>query len=129
MLEIVNCPAGYTINKDFEAILGGLVKENGDYIISFKSLDYSAEAGGYRPVEVMIRDSQVIYVTDFTYVGSGPYAELVKGMDWDFAAGEVGQGGMYYDLEEGLELWGLYQSNFVDYFRAGKFNDVTVNLL
>lgn len=110
MLKIVNYPAGYTINKDFKTILNSLVKEK----------------GGHRPVEVMIRDSQVICVTDFTYVGSGPYAELVKGMDWDFAAGECGQTGIYYDLEEGLELWGLYQSNFVDYFRAGKFDDIQV---
>ncbi len=36
---------------------------------------------------------------------------------------------MYFDLEEAVDLWGLYQSNFVDYFRAGKFDDVTVNLL
>lgn len=129
MLKIVGSPVGYTINKDFETILNSLVKENGDYIISFKSSDYSAESGGYRPVEVMIRDSQVIYVTDFTYVGSGLYAELVKGMDWDFTARECGQTGMYFDLEEAVELWRLYQSNFVDYFKAGKFDDVTVNLL
>lgn len=129
MLKIVGSPVGYAINKDFETILNSLVKENGDFIISFKSSDYSAETGGYRPVEVMIRNSQVIYVTDFTYVGSGPYAELVKGMDWDFAAGECGQTGVYFDLEEAAELWGIYQSNFVDYFRTGKFDDVTVNLL
>ncbi|SJZ62277.1 Protein of unknown function [Trichlorobacter thiogenes] len=129
MLKIANSPAEYSINKDLEDILSSLAKEKGDYIISFRSSEYSVEKGGYRPVEVMIRDSQVIYVTDFTYVGSGPYAELVKGMDWDFAAGECGQTGMYFDLEEAVELWGLYQSNFVDYFRAGKFDDVTVNLL
>ncbi|WP_281184433.1 DUF2787 family protein [Trichlorobacter lovleyi] len=129
MLKIVGSPAGNAINRDLEDIMNSLVKENGDYIISFKSSDYSAKKGGYRPVEVMIRDSQVIYVTDFTYVGSGPFAELVKGMDWDFAAGECGQTGMYFGLEEAAELWRLYQSNFVDYFKAGKFDDVTVNLL
>ncbi len=90
MLKTVNSPAGYAINRAFETILYSLAKEKGDFIISFKSSDYSAETGGYRPVEVMIRDSQVIYVTDFTYVGSGPFAELVKGMDWDFKAGECG---------------------------------------
>lgn len=129
MLKIVNRPTGYAISKDFETILNSLVKENVDYIINLWSSSYSAETGGYRPVEVMIRDSQVIYMTDFTYIGSGPYAELVKGMDWDFSARECGQTGMYFDLEEAVELWGLYQSNFVDYFKAGKFDDVTVNLL
>ena len=129
MMKISNSPAEYSINKDLDDILSNFVKENGDYIINFRSSEYSAEKGGYRPVEVMIRNRQVIYMTDFTYVGSGPCAELVKGLDWDFAAGEVGQTGVYFDLDEGLELWNIYQSNFVDYFRARKFDDVIVNLL
>lgn len=123
-MKIANSPAEYTINKDLEDILSSLVKENGNYIISFSSSKYSSEKGGYRPVEVMIRDSQVVYVTDFTYVGSGPFAELVKGVDWDFAAGEVGQTGVYFDLAEGLELWAIYQSNFVDYYKNGAFDKI-----
>lgn len=125
-MKIANNPAGFSINSDFETILSSLVQEKWDFVINFRSSKYSAEKGGYRPVEVYIRDNTIMYVTDFTYYGIGEYAELGKGMDWDFRVNEFGSEGDYSDVETQKELWEIYQSNFVSYFRAGAFDDVQV---
>ena len=51
---------------------------------NFRDPDYSAEYGGYHPVEVRIERShtcwQLIYMTDFSYQGH-PFAELAKEID------------------------------------------------
>lgn len=91
-------------------------------IINFRDPEYSAESGGFHPVEVMISNQGVIaYVTDFSYIGFPPYAELAKELDFDFTYKLFGQMGRDYPLKEGAELFKLYQRNFVDYFKSGVF--------
>lgn len=59
-----------------------------DVILNFRYPTYSAETGGFRPVEVRsIRQGNewhLDYVTEFTSVGMGPYAELVTDLNFDF---------------------------------------------
>jgi hypothetical protein len=91
-------------------------------IINFRDPHYSAESGGFHPLEVMISNQGVIgYVTDFSYVGLPPYAELAKEVDFDFTYKLFGQMGRDYPLTDGAELFQLYQSNFVNYFNSGVF--------
>ena len=50
--------------------------------INFRDPTYSAESGGFHPVEIRLERQNntwhLCYITDFVYVGSGPCAELAK---------------------------------------------------
>lgn len=65
-----------------------LSEDVSDVILNFRYPTYSAEKGGFTPVEVRsIRQGNewhLDYVTEFTYVGMGPYAELVTDLNFDF---------------------------------------------
>ena len=93
------------------------------YILKFRDPDYSAEHGGYHPVEVLVLPTGVLgYVTDFAYVGCPPYAELAKELDYDFSYGVFGHLGRDYPIHEGRELFLLFQQNFVSYYQSGIFS-------
>lgn len=93
-------------------------------IINFRDPDYSAEAGGFHPVEVMVAgDGRILYVTDFAYVGQP--AELVKEIDFDFGLGLFQHFGREYPLAEGKGLFTIWQENFCAYHGMGVYR-VTV---
>lgn len=87
--------------------------------LNFRDPDYSAENGGYHPVEIMLKrqgdDWHFQYITDFCYVGIGPYAELVKDLDFDFGAGVFQTTYGFYRIEEASDIFLTWQNNFVDY--------------
>lgn len=62
-------------------------------ILNFRSPSYSAEEGGYHPVEIRLVKSDNLwlfdYITDFTYVGFSPMAELTKEIDFCFDTGDA----------------------------------------
>ncbi|EAT16957.1 DUF2787 family protein [Desulfuromonas acetoxidans] len=96
---------------------------SGDIILHFRDHNYSAESGGFHPVEIMIRSSgQIAYITDFAYVGVGPYAELTKELDFDFGLGVFGHMGRDYDIATGRALFDVWQKNFVCYYAMGSYN-------
>ncbi len=91
-------------------------------VLNFRDPDYSAETGGYHPVEIALdQDGQLLYITDFAYVGSGWYVELAKELDFDFSLGLFQQMGRDYPLPEGGELFDIWQQNFCAYHRSGVF--------
>jgi len=95
-------------------------------VLNFRDPDYSAESGGYHPVEVAIDQSgQIHYITDFAYFGASPMAELDKELDFDFASGIFQQRGRVYPIEQAGELFAVWQINFVDYYKA-KIFDISV---
>ncbi|GAK85917.1 hypothetical protein JCM19238_3507 [Vibrio ponticus] len=57
---------------------------------NFRDTSYSAEDGGWHPVEIRIEQENgqwhFCYITDFSYVGD-PYPELAKEVDFDFSSG------------------------------------------
>ncbi|WP_417228248.1 DUF2787 family protein [Amphritea sp.] len=100
--------------------------------INFRDPDYSAEAGGYHPVEMRIEITEgkgvLSYITDFCYVGQGWCSELAKELDFDF------ESGVFYaldlprqDLANCAEFYALWQDNFLAYNQMGVF-DVTVTV-
>jgi hypothetical protein len=98
-----------------------------DVTLHFKDASYSAEQGGFHPVEIMIRKSgSIAYITDFSYVGIGPYAELAKEIDFDFGLGVFGHMGRDYSIEAGKVLFRIWQENFVSYYEMGVYQ-VTCN--
>lgn len=93
-----------------------------DVTLHFKDASYSAEQGGFHPVEIMIRETgEISYITDFSYVGIGPYAELAKEIDFDFGLGVFGLRGQSYSIEAGKVLFRIWQENFVSYYAMGVY--------
>ena len=88
--------------------------------LNFRDPDYSAEAGGFHPVEVRLEKQQdhwrLVYVTDFAFRGH-PFPELVKDIDICFNSKQV------YSLfsgwigeNESRELITLFSQNFAIYY-------------
>lgn len=85
----------------------------------FKDLSYSAENGGYHPVEIRLisrKDEWYFdYITDFSYMGV-VYPELEKEIDFSWSQqyvflAHVGD----LPADDGKELFELWQSNFIQY--------------
>ncbi|WP_427500908.1 DUF2787 family protein [Methylomonas sp. MED-D] len=92
------------------------------FTINFRDPDYSAESGGYHPVEIAVDEQgRILYITDFAYYGSGPYAELDKEIDFDFGYKVFQHMGREFPIERGASLFELWQSNFCDYVERQVF--------
>ena len=107
-------------NIIIDALKGKELNEKTSVTLNFRDPDYSAENGGYHPVEIMLKrkgdDWHILYITDFCYVGIGPYAELVKDLDFDFSAGVFQTTYGYFRIEEGAEIYPVWESSFCSYY-------------
>lgn len=107
-----------------ELIKVGLV--SGSVVFNFRDPDYSAEEGGYHPVEIAVDPGgRISYITEFVYVGMPPFVELDKNLDFDFSLGLFQQMGRAYTIEHGWELFPIWQQNFCAYYEMGVYQ-VTV---
>lgn len=97
------------------------LKDANSITLNFRDPDYSAEDGGFHPVEVRLEKQQdhwrLVYVTDFAFRGH-PFPELVKDIDICFNSKQV------YSLfsgwigeRESLGLIKLFSDNFVSYYQ------------
>jgi len=92
---------------------------------NFRDPNYSAENGGYHPVEVRLEKQQdhwcFVYITDFSFHGH-PYPELVKDIDICFNRKQVySVFSGWIGKQEGIELIGLFAENFVAYHQMGAY--------
>ena len=102
----------------------------GPVILNFRDPSYSAETGGYRPVEISIGQSgEVEYITEFTYFGIQPFAELGKSSDFDFSERRFQNEYRAYSItEHGVEsYYRLWEQSFCSYIEMGVF-DVKVSV-
>ena len=91
-------------------------------ILNFRDPTYSAENGGFHSVELSLSPSgDLLYLTDFAYFGTPPFAELGIELDWNFERDSFRQFDCFYDLECGRGLLGLYTKNFVAYHKGGVY--------
>jgi hypothetical protein len=89
--------------------------------------DYSAESGGYHPVEIFVDEQgQIQYITDFAYYGVGAFAELDREIDFDFSRNVFQHMGREFPIERGASLFPLWQSNFCSYVERQVF-DVSIS--
>ena len=93
----------------------------GDSItINFRDPNYSAEDGGFHPVEIRLEKHgdtwQFCYITDFTYVGIGPFAELAKDLDFDFQAGVFQNLFGVFPIEQATDMYQIWEGNFLHYW-------------
>ncbi len=90
--------------------------------MNFRDPNYSAETGGFHPVEIALNaEGHLLYITDFAYVSDGYFAELCKALDFDFSMGVFQHMGREYPLQVGAELFAIWQQNFCEYVSWGVF--------
>jgi hypothetical protein len=130
-INIEQCPLPVTTN--LTNLLQQEIEKSGQdaddgLVLNFRDPGFGPESGGFHPVEVMVNSSgKLSYITDFAYCG-GPFPELVKEIDFDFQAGVFGHMGRDHPIEQGADLYSLWESNFVEYHRMGVYQ-VTVSSL
>ena len=131
-MKLITDGCALSINKALikiiETELSQLESSQGDfYILNFRDPDYSSETGGFHPVEIMLNEKGIIqYITDFAYVGQGNMTELAKEIDFDFSSGLLEHFGRCYPIEQGKELFDIWQQNFCAYYEMNIFQ-VTVS--
>ncbi|MER1884029.1 DUF2787 family protein [Proteus mirabilis] len=89
--------------------------------LNFRDPLYSAETGGFHPVEIRLlrlhEQWQFDYVTDFSFMGNY-YPELEKELDICWSQGYVYHFMMGdIDEEEGGAMFELWQRNFIQYHK------------
>ncbi|HIF9262785.1 TPA: DUF2787 domain-containing protein [Photobacterium damselae] len=99
---------------------------------NFRDTGYSAESGGWHPVEIRIEQENgqwhFSYITDFSYVGY-PYPELAKEVDFDF---DNNRASVLYSWEElitdsrVIEFYQMWERNFVAYVDMEVFDEIKV---
>ncbi len=107
----------------------GLVE--GHHIIHFSNKHYTAEHGGYQPVEIALaKDIHNLYsilcITDFSFNGY-PYPTLERDIEFDFTHATV------FTRYSGLKsmtapnidkLYTLWESKFIVNFAKGVYNQI-----
>ena len=89
---------------------------------NFRDPDYSAESGGYHPVEISVDgEGRISYITDFAYVGIGAFAELDREIDFDFGFRVFQHMGREFPIERGASLFRIWQANFCSYVERQVF--------
>ncbi|HCG7110327.1 TPA: DUF2787 domain-containing protein [Vibrio parahaemolyticus] len=99
--------------------------------LNFRDSTYSAEAGGFHPVEISLQRTQlgkwkILYITDFAYFGSA-YPELERNVDFDIASGQAYFSGMgWKDINNvGVrDFYPLWESNFLSYLDMGAYDEI-----
>ncbi|MFD3391430.1 DUF2787 family protein [Alteromonas macleodii] len=112
------------VSKRFVQALVDLLVQHGvsqtSVTINFRDPNYSAESGGFHPVEVRLEKRNnawhFCYVTDFAYIGNGPYAELAKDLDFDFDAGVFQNLFGTFPIEQANEMYQIWEENFLHYW-------------
>jgi hypothetical protein len=121
-----------TLDDDLTESLKGA---NG-IIFNFRDKSYSADKGGFHPVEICLNKHSdgvwhYTYITDFAYIGNH-YPELERGLDFDFSRGEwfaCHQQGWHPIKDDGAakELYQLWEHNFLAYMAMQAYDLITVN--
>lgn len=99
-------------------------ENNEAVVLNFRDPNYSPDDGGYHPVEMRLENDgdgwRFCYITDFCYVGSGYMAELAKELDFDFNAGVFQNLFGTYPIEQAIEMFQIWETNFVFYAMVSK---------
>lgn len=126
-IRIKNEDLPLPVTPVFALYITGLLAsyENSEAVVlNFRDPSYSAEDGGYHPVEIRLENEgdgwRFCYITDFSYVGSGQMAELAKDLDFDFDAGIFQTTYGIYPIEQAKDIFEVWESNFVYYAMVSK---------
>lgn len=101
-------------------------------VFNFRDKSYSAELGGYHPVEIRIYYELGLwhfdYITDFSYQG-GAFPEITAEVDFDFRNQMLSVSYVPpIAITADIDFFKLWQGNFLAYVESGAaFDEVTVN--
>ncbi|MBE8575831.1 DUF2787 domain-containing protein [Vibrio sp. OPT18] len=103
--------------------------------INFRDTTYSAEAGGYHPVEIMLLKEneslyQIQYLTDFAYQGN-VYPELERNVDFDIANGQAFIAPMGWQSchdKAIVEFYSLWENNFLAYVQMEAYDEIKISM-
>ncbi|MDV5170987.1 DUF2787 domain-containing protein [Photobacterium rosenbergii] len=103
-------------------------------VFNFRDVTYSADRGGFHPVEIrlsrLLNEWLIDYITDFSYQGY-PQPELAKEVDFDFSTRQAmvaGLGAAPFDEPDVLDFYQLWESNFLTYLDEGCFTEIEVEV-
>ena len=121
----------FELPQRFFDFLCSKVVQDGLTTINLRDTDYSAENGGFRPVEISIEKKGNLaflhYVTEFAYVGSGYFSELAKSCDFDFSIGVFFSTHTPVEpLSKVADFFKLHSDNFVSYVEIELLDTVQV---
>jgi hypothetical protein len=113
------------------------LEETNSVTFNFRDKSYSAENGGFHPVEIALTKEadntwQYAYITDFAFVGNH-YPELAKELDFDFLSGEWFASYLrdYSSIKNNAnaaELYRLWEHNFLAYASMGMYDEIEINV-
>ena len=99
---------------------------------NFRDTGYSAESGGWHPVEIRIEQENdqwhFSYITDFSYVGY-PYPELSKEVDFDFDNGIASflfMKQVPISCDDVMDFYQVWEMNFLAYVEMEVFDEIKV---
>ncbi|WP_215408401.1 DUF2787 family protein [Vibrio gigantis] len=103
--------------------------------INFRDTTYSADAGGYHPVEIMLLKEQesqyqIQYLTDFAYMGN-IYPELERNVDFDIENGQafiVPLGWQSCHCDQMVGFYALWERNFLAYLQMEAYDEVKISM-
>lgn len=117
--------------------LHSVLEKTNSVIFNFRDKSYSAESGGFHPVEIALTKEadntwQYAYITDFAFVGNH-YPELAKELDFDFLSGEwfasyLGDYSSIKNNADAAELYRLWEHNFLAYASIGMYDEIEINV-
>ncbi|HDM8170186.1 TPA: DUF2787 domain-containing protein [Vibrio harveyi] len=102
--------------------------------LNFRDTSYSAEAGGFHPVEIAMQKDgaqrwSILYITDFGYMGN-TYPELERNVDFDIGnnmAFFTGVGWQAIDAYGVYDFYQIWESNFLSYLEMDAFDEIKLS--
>lgn len=114
------------------ALLDTNIDELTGLTFNFRDTSYSAELGGFRPVEIYLNRNKAAwelgYITEFTYVGH-TFPELAKDVDFDIQNGVfsmLSAPDLPIDHGDVLEFYETWESNFLTYCKMECLDKIEV---
>lgn len=115
--------------------LANILPEAESVTIHFRDTSYTAETGGFHPVEIsMLKGNQgkwcISYITDFAYYGLD-YSELERDIDFDLGnnmAFAFGIGWQNINSSGFVELYQAWEDNFLAYIKMEAFDEIKVSV-
>lgn len=120
------------INKQLQTSIVATTPNSETLSINFRDKSYSAEEGGYHPVEIGLKIENnmlnILYITDFAFMGNH-YPELERCIDFDFGnqvAFTVATGWQSIRSEGIDELYKMWEYNFLHYVEAECYDEIAI---
>ena len=127
------------VSQTLVDLLTGLIQKQerlstaNSIVMNFRDQSYSAETGGFHPVEIRLYKQDALwrldYITDFSYQGAPPFAELAKEIDFNLHNG-IASSSLTGDIggADAHELYQLWEDNFLAYADMGCYDQIEVTL-